>query len=424
MGIQKQEPAGNFLKILIVPDKFKGSLTSAEAAAYIKAGIERGFAENALNSNTFNSCVKAGTSAGPGNNKIVLRFDIVEIADGGDGSAAVVKRYCRENGREDCREVACTATGPAGKPVGTTYLLYGRSAFIEMARISGLEMLPKEERNPLYTTTYGLGELVRHALGNGAEEIILSIGGSATNDGGTGMLQALGFRFYDAAGYLLPDTCMCGKELERISRIEEPSGVLLNRTGEKAVLKVICDVTNPLLGVNGATWVYGAQKGARAAELVRLEAGMEKYARVAGNPLAAGFPGAGAAGGVGFAAMRFLDGGLISGWRFFAGLTDLEERVKAADMVISGEGKIDGQSMQGKVISGIAELAAQYHKPLFLFCGVNEIPDRGKELPGTEIYSLSDTEPDIEKSIQNAGPLLSLLAERAARSLFSRIKIR
>lgn len=423
MGIQKQEPAGNFLKILIASDKFKGSLTSAEAAASIKAGIESGFSDNALIYNSFNSCVKAGTSAGPGNNKIVLRFDIVEIADGGDGSTEVVKRYCRGKGAEDCRETECTATGPTGNPVSTAYLQYGRTAFIEMARISGLEMLPEAERNPLYTTTYGLGEVIRHALGRGAEEIILSIGGSATNDGGTGMLQALGFRFYDVRGRLIPDTRMCGKELERIARIEPPSGGLLNCAGERAVLKVICDVTNPLLGVNGATWVYGAQKGASPAELVRLEAGMETYVRAAGSPFAAGLPGAGAAGGMGFAAVHFLNGELISGWRFFAELTGLEERVKEADVVISGEGKIDGQSVQGKVIGGIAELAALYRKPLLLFCGVNGIPATGKELPGVEIYSLSDIEPDIEKSIRNAGPLLSALAERAVRSLCSRFKI-
>lgn len=423
MGIQKQEPAGNFLKILIAPDKFKGSLTSAEAAASIKAGIERVFLDNDLNCSIFNNYVKAGISAGSGSNKVVLCFDIVEIADGGDGSAEVVKRYCREKGANECREIECTASGPAGNPVRTSYLQYGRSAFIEMARISGLEMLPKEARNPLYTTTYGLGEVIRHALGGGAEEIILSIGGSATDDGGTGMLQALGFRFYDARDGLIPDARMCGKELERIARIEAPSGILLNRAGERAVLKVICDVTNPLLGLNGATWVYGAQKGASPAELERLEAGMEKYVRAVGNPHAAGLPGAGAAGGVGFAAVHFLKGELISGWRFFAGLTELEKRVKEADAVFSGEGKIDGQSTQGKVIGGIAELAALYGKPLLLFCGVNEFPATGKELPGVEIYSLSDIEPDVEKSIQNAGPLLSELAERAVRSLCSRPKI-
>lgn len=424
MGIQKQEPSGNFLKILIAPDKFKGSLTSARAAAVIQAGIEKGFSSNMLDNSLFNNCVKGGPVAGLNNNKIVLSFDIVEIADGGEGSTEVVKKYCRENGKDPCAEVDCIATGPAGKPVRTAYLLYGGNAFIEMAQVCGLEMLPKEERNPLYTTTYGLGEVICHALGNGAEEITLSIGGSATNDGGTGMLQALGFRFFDASGRQAPDTYMCGKDLERIARIEPPPGILINRAGRKAVLKVICDVTNPLLGINGATRVYGAQKGAAPAERERLEAGMEKYARVAGSPFVAGMQGAGAAGGVGFAAMHFLEGELISGWRFFAGLTGLQERIKETDIVISGEGKIDRQSLQGKVISGIAELAALYRKPLFLFCGVNEIPETEKELPWAAVYSLSDIEPDVEKSIQNAGTLLSVLAERAARSLFSRAKIK
>lgn len=415
MTAKKQKTTENIFKILITTDKFKGSLTSAQAADCIRKGIlEKGR---------------------------VLYFDIVEIADGGDGSASVVKKQADQGGKQACREVSCEAANPLGESIQTAYIRYGGTAFIEMARISGLALFPQEQRNPLETTTYGLGQVMLHALAGGAEEIILSIGGSATNDGGTGMLQALGFEFRDASGALIGAPYLCGKELERIASVCVPDSLLINGNGQKASLKVICDVTNPLLGPDGATWVYGAQKGAGIPQQQRLEAGMEQYVQAKilypdNSPVASGFieapscgnstgsrilppqfalfPGAGAAGGVGFAATCYLEGQLVSGWRFFAGITRLEERIAACDLVISGEGKVDAQSFQGKVIDGVSILARKHQKPLLLFCGLSELPDcPGSLPPNTYLYTLHSLEPNPERSMAHAGELLVTLAARA-----------
>ncbi len=427
MRAEKQGEKTNSLKILIATDKFKGSLTSLEAAQAIRRGIEKYAEDKSLNIRSNNTLVRDDFFLKENINYNVIHFDIVEIADGGDGSASVVKKYCGQRGTGRFAGVDCTAAGPLGERIYTSYIIYGKSAFIEMAKISGLELLPREKRNPLYTTTYGLGEVIKHALGRGADEITLSIGGSATNDGGSGMLQALGVVFSDACGNPVTENYMCGKDLERISAIEIPENILVNCNGEKAVLNVICDVTNPLLGDNGATMVYGTQKGATAAIKQRLETGMENYIRadIIQNGTAAGInrspaalsaavPGAGAAGGTGFAAMYFLGGALISGWKYFASLTRLEERIASSDIVISGEGKIDSQSFQGKVIDGISRLAAKYNKPLVLFCGVNEAGADNGFLSGIKIYGLDSLEPDIDRSMADAGRLLSELAGHAA----------
>ncbi len=421
-------------RILIAIDKFKGSLTSLQAADVIKRGIE--------------------------NNSKDVVFDIVPIADGGDGSADVIKSVV-----PGVEEVKTVAVNPLGKEIETAYLLYSnpdrqavssfigdsasKSAFIEMAKVSGLALIDESERSPLITTTYGLGQLVKDAYLRGAREITLSIGGSATNDGGTGMLQALGFKFYDKNGVLITDY-MCGGLLGEIGRIEIPSGIL-----KECKINVVCDVTNPLLGSNGATYVYGPQKGATAERLQILERGMENYAAIAKECALAGkcrkesisweqeqlvdmhlVEGAGAAGGVGFAVIRFLKGNLINGWKFFAEITNLKERIAWADVVISGEGKIDSQSFSGKVIDGIftmvdecnkeavasksdsaGEDVSKQHKEVLLFCGMNELDSCGKDSESIHkipidynIYSLKSIEPDTQKCMQNAAALLERLA--------------
>lgn len=404
MSADKQEINDNLLHILIAVDKFKGSLTSAEAALAIKTGMEIRLK----------------------NHPHALSFDIVEMADGGDGSAAIVKKYCSKS-HDSFREITCTATNPIGKQINLTYIIYDKTAFIEMASVSGLELLSKQERNPLYTTTYGLGEVIRHAAGEGVEEIILSIGGSATNDGGTGMLQPLGFKFMNSSGHQVTAGYMCGKELEHISEIIDPDNDLLRSHGIS--LKVICDVTNPLLGKNGATMVYAAQKGANSKMQEQLESGMVNYAAVAAardegadrdkrrsipKEKISQSPGSGAAGGVGFAAMQFLGAELISGWKFFAELTNLEQRIAQAHLVISGEGKIDSQSMQGKVIDGVLQLAAAHSRPVVLFCGVNATEKENAKLSAIKIYALADIEPNLEKCMQNAFAHLTELATLVA----------
>jgi len=372
-------------RVLVAIDKFKGSLTSLEAARAVCRGFE---------------------SSGTGE----CEFRIVEIADGGDGSLDVLEKRL-----ENVERIAVKVHNPVGELVDSEILVYYRPdnwgidvsngresgspsgkensgcdsrvcAFIEMAKVSGLEMLSKAQRNPLRTSTYGLGEAIKAALCRGAGTITLSIGGSATNDGGAGMLQALGYRFYDIAGSLM-EAPVCGGDLHRIARMERPLDTAATG-GEEAretftdlsqvCFKVICDVTNPLLGESGATAVYGPQKGADEEALKILEAGLANYAEVAHRCLGVAggckeYPGAGAAGGVGYAGLAFLGAELLPGWRFFAQVTGLEESVKWADVVVTGEGSLDSQSLSGKVVSGVLELAAGCDKEVLILCGVSKL---------------------------------------------------
>ena len=381
-------------KILIAPDKFKGSLTSAQASQAIRKGLEEKFL---LPDSPYR-----------------LEFRIIEIADGGDGSLEVLHK--KLNGSD---VVEMTVHDPAGKAAVSQILLYNmpggeKCAFIEMAKVSGLEMLTREERNPLYTSTYGMGEAIKAAIVHGAKQITLSIGGSATNDGGAGMLQALGYKFLDAQGEEIPAP-ICGGDLQRVASVEEPAAE--KHTGDGNVLpgvtfKVICDVTNPLLGPQGATAVYGPQKGADARALELLEAGLANYAATAEKYLSVPqeckeHPGAGAAGGVGYAGLAFLGAELIPGWKFFAEITSLEESVKWADLVITGEGSLDSQSLSGKVVSGVLNLAAKYNRPATIYCGVSKLTQA--ELGDVRCYSIASLGYPVEVCIRDAASLLQQL---------------
>lgn len=390
-----------YRKIVVVPDKFKGSLSSGDAAAAVVRGIGRVWPQ--------------------------AEFRTVEIADGGDGSASVLERY------RHTRRVRCRAAGPLGGLIDTDYLLYEPDgAFIEMARVCGLSMVPPGERNPMLTTTYGLGQVIRHAAERGAREIVLSLGGSATNDGGAGMLQALGYRFLDGDGNSAGGPghgCMTGGRLAAVRRIDA-SGRYPGL--ERLTFRGICDVENPLLGPSGATRVFGPQKGAGPQMLDALEAGMENYADrcereaalPAGARASAARPGAGAAGGMGYALAYFLGAELISGKRFFAQLTRLEQEIGESDLVITGEGRLDGQSFRGKVVDGVLELASRAGKPVWIFCGSKALASGtadgvpGRRLEGVCVRSLAELEPCAERSMQNAARLL----ERLARDTAERFK--
>lgn len=396
-------------KILIAPDKFKGSLTSAQAAQAIRRGLEEKYS---LPSSK-------------------LEFRIIEIADGGDGSLEVLQKKLPGS-----KKVEVQVHNPVGKEEISQILLYNmpgaggdsgvagiKCAFIEMAKVSGLQMLSKGERNPLNTSTYGMGEAVKAAIANGAKQITLSIGGSATNDGGAGMLQAFGYRFLDAQGVEIAAP-ICGGDLQRVVSVEAPAAE--EQAGNENILsgitfKVICDVTNPLLGPQGATAVYGPQKGADARALVLLEAGLENYAATAEKCLAVSqgckeYPGAGAAGGVGYAGLAFLNAELLPGWKFFAEITSLEGSVQWADLVITGEGSLDSQSLSGKVVSGVLNLAAQYNKRVAIFCGVNkltpdEIETMASTLPeGVSCHSIASLGHPIDVCMRDAAKLLQQLA--------------
>ena len=393
----------NMKHILIVPDKFKGSLTSLQAAQAIRAGFESqggtcGCSEAASSDRAAGDAAKMAAPH--------YSFQLVEIADGGDGSLDVVA------GRVDSpQKVSVQVHDPLFREITSQILLYGGDgspfcAFIEMAKISGLAMLDKSERNPLNTSTYGLGEAICIARGMGARKITLSIGGSATDDCGAGMLQAIGFEFFNRAGELIP-VPICGKDLQDIGRIDLPDEPIGCR------IEVICDVDNPLLGENGATAVYAPQKGATPEAMEILEKGKANMAEVAERclhifPQMKLLPGAGAAGGVGYAGTAFLGGKLLSGWKFFTEITSLEEKVQWADVVVTGEGSVDSQSLSGKIVGGIMELARKWNRPVEIFCGISSLD----QLPqGVRCHSLVSIEPDTQICMTHAAELLERLAE-------------
>lgn len=381
-------------KILIAIDKFKGSLTSLQAANAIERGFER---------------------SAPGK----YEFRSIEMADGGDGSLEVLQK--RLQGAE---AVNIKVHDPLGNMVDSQILLYGDkrgSAFIEMAKISGLEMVPKSKRNPLRTSTFGMGEAIKEAISRGASQITLSIGGSATNDGGAGMLQALGFGFYDGEGIEMAAP-ITGEDLLRVARVERPQSLMQNGAAgvdlRGVEFRVICDVTNPLLGEMGATAVYAPQKGAEGEALVLLESALANFAAVAERSLGVDaeykeYAGAGAAGGLGYGGVALLGAELISGWRFFAQMTSLEESVKWADIVITGEGCIDSQTLSGKVVNGVLELAGKYDKRVVAFCGISKL--KKEELGRIRCRSIAELGFPLEVCMSNAAKLLEDIASEEAQ---------
>ncbi|WP_102833880.1 glycerate kinase [Clostridioides difficile] len=315
------------MKILISIDSLKGSLSSIEAGNAIKKGI-----------------LKVKEDA---------QVKILPLADGGEGTVDALVQGM--NGKKETIEV----TGPIAKKVDATYgLLKNTStAIIEIAQASGLTLVPTELRNPLYTTTYGVGEIIKEAINKGYRNFIVGIGGSATNDAGIGMLQALGFEFYDENNKLVG---LGGKVLNEIRHIK-----IENRLKEldECKFKIACDVNNPLFGKNGAAYIYGSQKGATSEIIEELDNGLRNFSKVVENYLSkdvANVEGAGAAGGLGFAFLAFLNSKLESGIKIILEEIKLEEELKDADFVITGEGRLDNQTAMGKAPIGVAKLAKKY----------------------------------------------------------------
>ncbi|GGM64644.1 glycerate kinase [Thermopolyspora flexuosa] len=369
--------------VVIASDKFKGSLTAAEVAEHVAAGL------------------------GPR-----VRTVAVPVADGGDGTVdAVVSR--------GLTRVRVEVPGPTGEPVTAAYAWRpaapdgdGPVAVIELAEASGLRRLPAGPA-PLTASSHGTGVLIGHALRRGARRIVLGLGGSACTDGGAGMLQALGVRLLDEAGRDLPPG---GAALRRLARIDV-SGL---RAGAEVV--VASDVDNPLLGPHGAAAVYGPQKGASPADVAVLEEGLSRFARVAARTVGEGDgvpyaerPGAGAAGGVGFAAMAFLGARIEPGIRYLLGVLGFDALLDGARLVITGEGSLDEQTLRGKAPAGVAEAAGRRGVPVIAVCGRRTLDDDRLRAAGIRAaYALTDLEPDPDVCIAHAGPLLERLAARIA----------
>lgn len=324
------------MNVLVAIDSFKGSLSSSEAGSAVKDAVFKADKNSSVT--------------------------VIPLADGGEGTVDALSQSL--NG--DIIEI--TVTGPLGQPVKAKYcLLDDKTAIIEMAEASGITLVPEEKRNPLHTTTYGVGEIIKDAIARGSRNFIIGIGGSATNDGGTGMLSALGFNFTDKSGNKIPFGAIGLSELTEIS-CDNVITELKN-----CRFRIACDVTNPLCGKNGCSKIFGPQKGATPEMIEDMDIWLNNYSKLCkrisdkANP---DFPGSGAAGGLGFAFLTFTDSVLESGFRIVSDITKLEENIMKADIVVTGEGKLDGQTIMGKAPIGVAELAKKHNKKVIAFSGV------------------------------------------------------
>ena len=324
------------MNVVIAIDSFKGSMTSLEAGESASTGIRRIYPDA----------------------DIAIR----PLADGGEGTVDALTLGCGGTRTQVC------VTGPLEKPVLCSYgiLDAGKTAVIEMSGAAGITLLSETERNPLYTTTYGVGEVIRDAIARGCRHFIIGIGGSATNDGGIGMLQALGFDLLDQEGVPVRHGALGLRDLAVIS----DSHVLPEL--KECTFRIACDVTNPLCGPQGCSAVFGPQKGADSAMIQQMDQWLSSYAALAGksfpetNPAHAG---AGAAGGLGFAFLTFFHATLESGVNIILEETHLSDYIKNADIVITGEGCLDGQTAMGKAPAGVAKIAKEFQKPVLAFSG-------------------------------------------------------
>lgn len=361
------------MRILIAPDKFKGSLSAWEVGTAIRDGV-----------------LQVEPSA---------TCHVVPLADGGEGTTDVLTHFSHGAfHRVEARD-------PLGRPVEATYGLShdGRTAFLEMAAASGLYRLKEHERNPLLTGTWGTGDLIRHALDQKVEDICLGIGGSATNDGGMGAATALGVRFYDEQRNLLKGA---GEDLLRIHIIDDGG---LHPRMRKVRFTIFCDVDNPLFGVRGAAAVFGPQKGADASAVGLLDRGLRHYASVLqrGGYANSDFPGAGAGGGMPVGIAAFAHATIRSGIEYILDFVQLEQQVRQADLVVTGEGKLDEQTLSGKVVKGVGALAFRYGKPLWAVAGSSSASDEDLHaLHIQRVISLVNAGTSVEEAVRRAAALI------------------
>lgn len=362
-------PYAIIVNILICPDKFKGSLSAKEVCSAVASGFVR------LNP------------------EVLIRS--VPLADGGEGTCDLLTEWY------DGNRIRIEVHGPLFTPVMAHYGLSkdGDTAFIEMAVASGLTLVRPEDRSATLTTTLGTGELIADALHRNVRKIILGIGGSATNDAGMGMATALGYRFYDAGGDALKPT---GDNLIHLRSIDASS---VDPLLKEVQVVALCDVTNPLYGPDGAAYVYGPQKGASPQDVELLDAGLQNFRRIVHKFLKSSvdFPGAGAAGGLGAGAKVFLNAVMEKGVNHFIKSTRLDEEVRRADLIITGEGKIDGQTFSGKVVSEVIRLAQKEGKPVVAICGRCDVSESELNNHGiSKVITLVDKDTTPESAIQNA----------------------
>ncbi|MGF7400756.1 glycerate kinase [Thermoanaerobacterium thermosaccharolyticum] len=373
------------MKILVAPDSFKGSLSSKEVLKAISEGIRR--------------AIDAEIAGLP-------------IADGGEGT---VDALITSLGG---KIIDVDVLGPLGNVVkGYFGVLNDGTAVIEMAASSGLNLVPNDMRNPLITTTYGVGQLIKEALDKGCRKFIIGLGGSATNDGGAGMIQALGVKLLDEDGKDIP---YGGGNLHKLKKVDTSS--IDKRVYESSFI-VASDVTNPLCGEYGASAVYGPQKGATPEMVEILDDNLRHYASVVKETLGKDFldvPGAGAAGGLGFSLMAFLNAKIRSGIDIVMEASNIDEKIKSCDIIITGEGNTDFQTAYGKAPAGIARIAKKYGKPVVILSGglgknYKDLYDVGV----TSMFSIVDRPMTLQEAMINAKKLISDRAEDIIRIFIS-----
>ncbi len=368
------------MRVVVAPQEFKGSLTAVEAADAIQRGVRTVFPD--------------------------ADVDSAPVADGGPGTVEAIVHAAK--GRTSIARV----DGPLGAPVDARWgrIDNGRTAVIEMAAASGLTLLRPEELDPRRASTFGTGQLIRHALDAGVERILIGVGGSATNDGGAGMAEALGAVLLDEHGNRLAPG---GASLASLSKIRKGG---LDQRVAAVEMTVLCDVQNPLLGPEGASAVYGPQKGADPACVAELDRALANFSGILERDLdvsVADVPGAGAAGGLAAGLMAFCGATLQSGFAAVSAAVNLADRIRQADLVITGEGRLDVQSAYGKTVAGVASLAEEAGVPCVAVAGLIE---GSAELPGLVDSEASTPEGmSVEEAMSRSGELVPAAVERLLR---------
>ncbi|MDP2089463.1 MAG: glycerate kinase [Flavobacteriaceae bacterium] len=372
------------MKILIAPDKFKGSLSAIEVCDAIERGIKR-----------FDSTIE------------IIKHP---LADGGEGTLDILNNHFK------LETISVLVKDPLFNDITATYKVSENTAFIEMSNASGLQLLNLNQRNCYYTSTFGTGQLILDAIKKGFKEIILFIGGSATNDAGIGMAAALGYCFYNLENQILNPI---GKELINISRIENEN---LFFDINEINFTVVCDVKNPLYGENGAAYVYGKQKGASFEEIKLLDLGLQNFSNQVLkylNQSIANNEGAGAAGGLGAGAICFLKAKIKSGIDFVIEQTQFKQHLNnKIDLIITGEGSVDKQTLEGKAVKGISDISTQYNIPYCIISGITK--DKGlvmQSLKPKSIKSVMELNVSFDDAIQNASKHIENIAFEIIKGL-------
>ena len=369
--------------VVIAPDKFKGSLTAQQVCEAVEAGL---------------------LAADP-----ALRVISLPLADGGEGMSALLTSFSGGT------SVQVSVRDPLFRTIQATYGISrdGETAFIEMATASGLMLLNRDERNPLKTSSVGTGDLVRNALDRGVKHIVLGIGGSATNDAGIGMADALGVEFYDAMGEMLPPI---GWSLALVHKVDVSA---LHPRLREVNITILCDVDNPLHGPEGAAFVFAPQKGADQNMVHQLDEGLRQYGHVLEYQFnkRMDFAGAGAAGGLAVSLVALASVHIRRGADFIMDFVGLEDHIRSAEFVITGEGKIDGQTLSGKVVKGVTDLARKWRKPVMAVAGKSDLTDQELQSMGIgQLVVLADGKTPEQEAMTRA---FDLLKDRVSKAWLS-----